>query len=170
MRFKENRSHNNRDVSEIGARRKLGVCRNHQHNSPATRPHLLPRSWAFRPNEPSTIVSVANQSPTPSAKLLTGSAMSIQSITIPTTTTRPNPKPHTAYKIVISTPVRTWDVWRRYSDFESLAAELKSEAGKEVDGEGLPGKHPWSFRSSVNDVKVCHLIAKSIPTPVLLET
>jgi regulator of vacuolar morphogenesis len=70
--------------------------------------------------------------------------------------TRPNPKPHTAYKVLISTPVRTWDVWRRYSDFESLAGELKSETGKEVDGEGLPGKHPWSFRSSVNDTKVSH--------------
>lgn len=80
--------------------------------------------------------------------------MSIQSITIPSYETRLNPKAHTAYRIQISTPVRTWDVYRRYSDFESLVQELKSETGRDVEGEGLPGKHGWSLRRSVDDVKV----------------
>ena len=80
--------------------------------------------------------------------------MSIQSITIPGYETRYSPKTHTAYRIQISTPVRTWDVWRRYSDFESLVQELKSETGRTVDGEGLPPKHAWSIRRSVDDVKV----------------
>ncbi|KAL7416651.1 hypothetical protein BDY24DRAFT_405882 [Mrakia frigida] len=80
--------------------------------------------------------------------------MSIQSITIPSYETRLNPKAHTAYRIQISTPVRTWDVYRRYSDFESLVQELKSETGRDVEGEGLPGKHGWSLRRSVDDVKL----------------
>lgn len=80
--------------------------------------------------------------------------MSIQSIAIPSTATRTSPKAHTVYQVQIATPVRTWDVYRRYSDFESLAAELKSETGRDVQGEGLPAKHPWSLRRSVDDAKV----------------
>lgn len=80
--------------------------------------------------------------------------MSIQSIVIPLTQTRPSPKPHTVYQIKVSTGVRSWDTWRRYSDFESLVQELKSETGKDVEGESIPPKSIWSFRKSVGNQKV----------------
>ncbi|WVR03454.1 hypothetical protein IAU60_000445 [Kwoniella sp. DSM 27419] len=63
----------------------------------------------------------------------------IQDITIISTKTVDQPKPHTVYVIQISTPIRTWTVSRRYSDFVSLHAELKSSTGKEPPGT-LPAK------------------------------
>lgn len=82
--------------------------------------------------------------------------MSIQSISIPTTSTRSpaSSKPYTVYHISIHTPVRAWEVQRRYSDFESMAREIKAETGREVDGESLPGKRVWGLKRSVNDQAV----------------
>ncbi|CDZ98372.1 VAM7 [Phaffia rhodozyma] len=80
--------------------------------------------------------------------------MSIQSILIPATQTRQSPAPHTVYQVRITTGVRSWDVYRRYSDFESLVQELRSETGKDVDGEKIPPKRVWSLKKSINDQKL----------------
>ncbi|OCF40080.1 hypothetical protein I317_06093 [Kwoniella heveanensis CBS 569] len=76
----------------------------------------------------------------------------IQDITIISTKTVEQPKVHTVYVIQISTPTRTWTVQRRYSDFVSLHAELKSSVGKEPPGT-LPAKH-WSLTGRLGDEKM----------------
>ncbi|WVF66230.1 hypothetical protein IAT40_000970 [Kwoniella sp. CBS 6097] len=76
----------------------------------------------------------------------------IQDITIISTKTVEEPKVHTVYVIQISTPTRTWTVQRRYSDFVSLHAELKSSVGKEPPG-NLPAKH-WSLTRGLGDEKM----------------
>lgn len=82
--------------------------------------------------------------------------MSIQSISIPTTSTRTpaSGKAYTVYHIALGTPVRAWDVQRRYADFESLAREIRAEVGRDVEGEALPGKKVWGLKRSVNDQAV----------------
>ncbi|KAI9635919.1 uncharacterized protein MKK02DRAFT_36914 [Dioszegia hungarica] len=77
----------------------------------------------------------------------------IQNIAITSTQTVQQPKPHTTYTIQISTPIRTWTVARRYSDFIDLHAELTSSTGREPPGT-LPGKHVWSLTRSVYDDKI----------------
>jgi regulator of vacuolar morphogenesis len=86
--------------------------------------------------------------------------MSIQSIAVPSSSTRTpanGGKAYTAYHITLSTPVRAWAVDRRYSDFESLAREIEAEVGRPVLGERLPGKKVWGLRRSVNDHAVRRL-------------
>ncbi|KAK4685564.1 regulator of vacuolar morphogenesis, partial [Tremellales sp. Uapishka_1] len=77
----------------------------------------------------------------------------IQNISIISTQTVPQPKPHTTYTIQISTPTRTWTVHRRYNDFLALHAELKVSTGKEPPGT-LPAKHSWTISRSVYDQKL----------------
>jgi regulator of vacuolar morphogenesis len=48
----------------------------------------------------------------------------IKSIFIKQTETRQDPKPHTAYRIDVQAAVRQWHVWKRYSDFTQLHAQL----------------------------------------------
>ncbi|WVW81739.1 hypothetical protein I302_103735 [Kwoniella bestiolae CBS 10118] len=78
----------------------------------------------------------------------------IQSIKIISTEVVDVPKSHVVYVIQVSTPIRTWTVKRRYSDFISLHSELKSSVGKEPPG-SLPGKH-WSLIKGVGDDKLIH--------------
>ncbi|ORY34337.1 Phox homologous domain-containing protein, partial [Naematelia encephala] len=79
----------------------------------------------------------------------------IQSITITSTQTVPQPKPHTTYTIQITTPTRTWTVSRRYNDFVALHTELISSTGKPPPAT-LPAKHPWSLTRSAYDEKIIH--------------
>ncbi|WWC85762.1 uncharacterized protein L201_000628 [Kwoniella dendrophila CBS 6074] len=76
----------------------------------------------------------------------------IQSIKIISTEVVDTPKSHVVYVIQISTPIRTWTVKRRYSDFLSLDSELKSSVGKSPPG-NLPSKH-WSLIKGVGDEKL----------------
>lgn len=44
----------------------------------------------------------------------------IQAIFIQSSDTRSTPKPHTVYQVEVHAAVRTWVVWKRYSEFEKL--------------------------------------------------
>ncbi|EJF66643.1 Phox-like protein [Dichomitus squalens LYAD-421 SS1] len=57
---------------------------------------------------------------------------------------RPEPKPHTVYRIEIQASVRSWQMWRRYSEFADLHVELTKSCGAPPPAP-LPPKHPFSF-------------------------
>ncbi|KAI9252980.1 hypothetical protein BDA99DRAFT_177092 [Phascolomyces articulosus] len=50
----------------------------------------------------------------------------IQAVFVPSTETRHQPKPHTVYCVEVHAAVRTWVVWKRYSDFEKLHNQFES--------------------------------------------
>ncbi|ORX34639.1 Phox homologous domain-containing protein [Kockovaella imperatae] len=77
----------------------------------------------------------------------------IQSISIVSTQTVAQPKPHTTYTVQVTTPMRSWTVSRRYNDFVALNDELLSSTGKAPPA-ALPPKHPWSITRSAYDQKV----------------
>ncbi|KAL5641431.1 hypothetical protein ACGC1H_001793 [Rhizoctonia solani] len=79
----------------------------------------------------------------------------IQSIHIRSHETRTEPKPHTVYKIEVQGPVRSWPVWKRYSEFVDLDVELTKATG-EAPPAPLPPKHAlsFSFRRTLNDEKL----------------
>ena len=64
---------------------------------------------------------------------------------------RSDPKPHTAYRIEVQASVRSWQMWRRYSEFDELNNELTKLTGSGPPA-SLPPKHIFSFRR--NDTKV----------------
>ncbi|KAL1916983.1 uncharacterized protein VTP21DRAFT_5180 [Calcarisporiella thermophila] len=66
----------------------------------------------------------------------------IQTIFIRETESRPDPKPHTVYRIEVHAPVRTWSVWRRYSEFDALHNKLLRIAPSPTVP--LPAKTLWS--------------------------
>ncbi|KAG8736983.1 hypothetical protein FRC10_008669 [Ceratobasidium sp. 414] len=74
----------------------------------------------------------------------------IQSVHIRSHETRPEPKPHTEYRIEVQGPV-----WRRYSEFTELDVELATATGGSPPAP-LPPKHAFSlsFRRSINDEKL----------------
>lgn len=80
-------------------------------------------------------------------------AAAIQSVAIIGTKDRTSPKPHTVYEIRITTPLRSWEMWRRYSEFVDLHDELTKSTGDTPPAE-LPGKHIWSLKSSFHNEKV----------------
>ncbi|KAF7967008.1 hypothetical protein HWV62_23629 [Athelia sp. TMB] len=53
----------------------------------------------------------------------------IQAVAIRGHEERPTPKPHTVYKIDIQASVRSWSMWRRYSEFLDLNTELTKSTG-----------------------------------------
>lgn len=65
----------------------------------------------------------------------------IQAIFIHGYEQRPNPKPHIVYQIDIQAHVRSWQMWRRYSEFVDLSTELTKEVGSPPPA-ALPPKHP----------------------------
>lgn len=81
----------------------------------------------------------------------------IQSIHIRSHENRTEPKPHTVYKIEVQGPVRSWFVWKRYSEFVELDVEL-TKATDEAPPAPLPPKHSFqislSFRRTLNDEKL----------------
>ncbi|KAF8642401.1 hypothetical protein AX16_009667 [Volvariella volvacea WC 439] len=63
---------------------------------------------------------------------------------------RPTPKPHIVYRIEIQAHVRSWQMWRRYSEFDDLHIELTKSTGS-APPYPLPPKHKFSlFRSSLD--------------------
>jgi regulator of vacuolar morphogenesis len=68
-------------------------------------------------------------------------------LTIPTTATSASPKPFTLYNLVLSTPLRTQTLQKRYSDFVELNAALTSSVG--APPATLPAKS-W-FARTVNN-------------------
>lgn len=71
----------------------------------------------------------------------------IQAIYVRAHEERPSPKPHTVYRIEIQASVRSWQMWRRYSEFADLHTELTKSTGAPPPAE-LPPKHALSmFRS-----------------------
>lgn len=63
----------------------------------------------------------------------------IQSIAIPSYTTRDNPSPpHTVYSITVTTPTHSYSISHRYSQFEQLLHALSRELGTAPPGEFPP--------------------------------
>ena len=73
----------------------------------------------------------------------------IQAIHIRGWEDRQEPKPHVVYRIEIQASVRSWQMWRRYSEFTDLHVELTKSIG--APPAPLPPKHAFAlFRSSTN--------------------
>ncbi|TFK41099.1 syntaxin [Crucibulum laeve] len=66
---------------------------------------------------------------------------------------RPTPKPHTVYRIDIQAHVRSWQMWRRYSEFDDLHTELTKSTGSSPPA-SLPPKHKLSLFRSHADTKL----------------
>ncbi|KAG9044131.1 hypothetical protein FS837_008745 [Tulasnella sp. UAMH 9824] len=74
----------------------------------------------------------------------------VQAVFIKGHENRTDPKPHTVYRIEVQGPVRSWQVWRRYSEFDDLDTELGKTAGSRPPA-ALPPKHTFSFRRKFNE-------------------
>lgn len=68
----------------------------------------------------------------------------IQAIHIRGYEDRPEPKPHTVYRIEIQVSVRSWQMWRRYSEFADLHVELTKSCGGTPPAP-LPPKNSFAF-------------------------
>ena len=66
---------------------------------------------------------------------------------------RTSPKPHNVYRIDIQAHVRSWQMWRRYSEFDDLHTEITKAAGAPPPAT-LPPKHKFSILRSHTDTKV----------------
>ncbi|KAG6850500.1 hypothetical protein H0H93_012501 [Arthromyces matolae] len=66
---------------------------------------------------------------------------------------RSDPKPHIVYRIEIQAHVRSWQMWRRYSEFYDLHIELTKAVGCPPPA-SLPPKHKFSFIRSHTDTKL----------------
>lgn len=67
----------------------------------------------------------------------------IQAVSIKGHEERSHPKPHTVYRIDIRASVRSWPMWRRYSEFADLHTELTEHTGSPPPAP-LPPKHVLS--------------------------
>ncbi|KAI0038660.1 syntaxin [Auriscalpium vulgare] len=63
---------------------------------------------------------------------------------------RPEPKPHVVFRIEIQANVRSWQMWRRYSEFADLHTELTKSTGAPPPAP-LPPKHALAMLRSRND-------------------
>lgn len=68
----------------------------------------------------------------------------IQAIFIRDYEQRPTPSPHTVYRIEVHASVRSWQIWRRYSEFADLHLDLAKSTGSPPPAP-LPPKHAASF-------------------------
>ncbi|KAF8973982.1 Phox homologous domain-containing protein [Flammula alnicola] len=66
---------------------------------------------------------------------------------------RSSPKPHTVYRIDIQAHVRSWQMWRRYSEFDDLHTEMTKAVGVTPPC-ALPPKHKFALLRSKNDAKL----------------
>ena len=62
---------------------------------------------------------------------------------------RPEPKRHIVFRIEIQAHVRSWQMWRRYSEFVDLHTELTKSIG--VPPAPLPPKHAFSMLRSLKN-------------------
>ncbi len=76
----------------------------------------------------------------------------IQAIFIRGCDERPSPKPHIAYRIEIQAHVRSWQMWRRYSEFDDLHTSFIKSVG--APPSPLPPKHKFSILRSRNDTEL----------------
>ncbi|KIL70771.1 hypothetical protein M378DRAFT_67100 [Amanita muscaria Koide BX008] len=76
----------------------------------------------------------------------------IQAIFIKGYEERTAPKPHFVYRIEIQAHVRSWQMWRRYSEFDDLHADLIKSTGSAPPCE-LPPKHRFALLRS-RDTKI----------------
>lgn len=77
----------------------------------------------------------------------------IQAIYIRDYEERSNPKPHVVYRIEIQAHVRSWQMWRRYSEFDDLHTELTKSVGSPPP-HPLPPKNKFSILRSHNNTKI----------------
>jgi regulator of vacuolar morphogenesis len=79
---------------------------------------------------------------------------SIQAVYIRGHEDRAQPKPHVVYRIEVQAGVRSWQMWRRYSEFTDLHTELAKTAGAPPPAP-LPPKHALgSFFKSRDDARL----------------
>ncbi|KAG0260637.1 hypothetical protein DFQ27_003433 [Actinomortierella ambigua] len=67
----------------------------------------------------------------------------IQAIYVRDYETRDKPKPHTVYRVEVHAAVRTWSVWKRYSEFDTLHDRFVELFPNNPPPEPLPKKHWW---------------------------
>src|ERR1700761_1082625 len=67
--------------------------------------------------------------------------------------TRQQPSPHTVYRIDIQAHLRQWQIYKRYSDFVALDADLKKQT-TQTPPRPLPPKHSFSLIRTLNQPKV----------------
>ncbi|KAF9270275.1 syntaxin [Marasmius fiardii PR-910] len=77
----------------------------------------------------------------------------IQAVHIVDHQERSKPKPHTVYRIQIQANVRSWTMWRRYSEFDDLNVGLTKATGTPPPLP-LPPKHKFSVFRSHSDPKL----------------
>lgn len=77
----------------------------------------------------------------------------IQAVYIRDFEERSEPKPHTVYRIEIQAHVRSWQMWRRYSEFDDLHTDLTKSTGSPPPC-ALPPKHKFSILRSHTDPKI----------------
>ncbi|KAI1319936.1 hypothetical protein EDD11_002611 [Mortierella claussenii] len=70
-------------------------------------------------------------------------AETLQAIYVRDYETRSQPKPHTVYRVEVHAAVRTWPVWKRYSEFEQLHARFLELFPDHPPPQPLPIKHWW---------------------------
>ncbi|KAF9018308.1 hypothetical protein BGZ52_004404 [Haplosporangium bisporale] len=70
-------------------------------------------------------------------------AETLQAIYVRDYETRTNPKPHTVFRVEVHAAVRTWSVWKRYSEFENLHARYLELFPDHPPPMALPTKHWW---------------------------
>ncbi|KAG6911918.1 hypothetical protein DXG01_000165 [Tephrocybe rancida] len=81
------------------------------------------------------------------------SMTAIQAVYIRGWEERSAPKPHTVYRIEIQAHVRSWQMWRRYSEFDDLHTEISKAVGSPPPA-SLPPKHKFSFIRARTDEKL----------------
>ena len=74
----------------------------------------------------------------------------IQAIHIRGWEERLEPKTHVVYRIEIQASVRSWQMWRRYSEFADLHIELTKSTGSTPPAPLPPKNTLTMFRSSTN--------------------
>ncbi|KAF9291870.1 hypothetical protein BGZ88_006697 [Linnemannia elongata] len=70
-------------------------------------------------------------------------AETLQAIYVRDYETRSQPKPHTVFKVEVHAAVRTWSVWKRYSEFETLNDRFLELFPDHPPPQPLPTKHWW---------------------------
>ncbi|KAG0378831.1 hypothetical protein BGX24_002682 [Mortierella sp. AD032] len=67
----------------------------------------------------------------------------LQAIYVRNYETRSLPKPHTVFKVEVHAAVRTWSVWKRYSEFETIHERFLELFPDHPPPQALPTKHWW---------------------------